>query len=346
MSIIVGFDSKDYRRVGGRGNEYFALIGVGIEVPHPENFREAFSESLESAFESRGRDLLRVTHKRMHLLRLFGPDDGSQLSREVIQSVSRHISNLTVFYTIIQPWKVREVWTFKDDRTWGKLTPVDFMHQLSTSYVHICAWKYTGGGRDAGKDLALDGFQGRQTKAWDELAPHSVRMYYRGDTCNPILSAADLIVASIDESVESYHFSEAAIERAVRSLDFGIQWTSEYIGIPHFEWIKPYTRKMIDTSRHVARPIYYILPEDTPPNVNRKQTRMQLELSSLYGKVVDAACASDGCIKLYDPTEDVGRISEPTARVTYYGEKGKALGNELKTLYGVSPIDLRSDKLT
>jgi hypothetical protein len=276
---------------------------------------------------------------------MFGPDEGTQLISEVIHTLPGRISHLTVYYTIIQPWKIEEVYTYLQDRTWGSVPPVKFMQQLSPAYVHVCAWKYAVSGLAEGKDLALDGFQGSQTAAWDELRSFDFRVFHRGDTCNPILSAADLLVGAIDEQVGSGRFRGPVIEQSVRALNLGIPWSSEYIGIPHFRSIKPYTRKMIDTTPYIARPVYYILTEDRPENLSNKQARMQLELSDLYGSAVDAACASGGCIKLYDATEDVGGINRPGTVVTYYGDKGEALGEQLKTLYGVTTYDLRTDSL-
>jgi hypothetical protein len=345
VPVTVGFDAKDFRRVGGKGNEFFALIGVGVEVPDPAVLQEHLTDALGEAFDKRGHELTRSVHKRMHLLRLFGPDEGVRATSEVIHAIAGQIARITVFYTIIQPWKVPQIWTYKRDRTWGAETPLDFMHQLSASYVHVSAWKYTDGGRADGKNLSLDGFQGQQTEAWDELCQRELRVYYRGDTCNPVLSAADLIVATIDEEVGRNRFGDESIERALRALNLGIPWTSEYIGIPHLKWIKPYTRKMIDTTRYLAHPVYYILSEDRPENLNNKQARMQLELSPLYGQVADAACDSDGCVKLYDATEDIGGLTRRGARVIYYGEKGRALGASLETMYGVKPIDIRVEEL-
>lgn len=189
----------------------------------------------------------------------------------------------------------------------------------------------------------MDHFQGENTFAWSDLWYKKPLIYCRGDSCNPLISTADMVGGVIDQELLGEKISGTSIKKAINQL--GLRGKEVFIGAPDFKWIVPSQRKQINCTRWLKHPIYFLITEKRPENLEYKEARDQLELSPIFDAIVNAAYAHNGAIKLYDITQDYPLINPSSDRIIYFGEKGEQISQGLTSQYDVKSLHAKYDKI-
>jgi hypothetical protein len=129
-------------------------------------------------------------------------------------------------------------------------------------FPHISAWSYLGK-RGISGDLHLDGFNSRQTHAWNELiAKVTPKIFPHGDECNPYIMISDIIAYLTDAKL--YNQKKRLNPDNLKEIwkTYGFQTDAHFLGIdtqPMFRWNSD---DPIDLNPYLARPMIFLLVDD------------------------------------------------------------------------------------
>ena len=213
-----------------------------------------------------------------------------------------------------------------DDRKETK--PIkDFLTTLIQPYSYICAWKKCSN-EEEDHILWLDNFQGRSTVAWNIIWGKKPNIFYKGDYCNAVISTADILAGAIDNFLIDKPFSRKSIGNILGDK-LKLRGKVNIIGSPDLRWIVPVSRKMINTSRFLKHPIYYLITQKRPKGLEYKESIHQFEFSPIFDEIVNIAFKNNGAIKFYDRTQDFMHIKKDD-RVIYFEETGQEIAKSLE----------------
>ncbi|MBU1196916.1 hypothetical protein KJ765_00230 [Candidatus Micrarchaeota archaeon] len=314
MDQITGFDSKEYH--AGRIGHFFAPIGIGVSVSNYETFKTEYSRLWRDILDDRGLEYRRKVYSARDLLVLF-PQEKYSLEEDFLEGIRRNIIHTTFYFTQLPNSK--RVYS----RGWLKNQPAsEFMQRGLNQYPYWCAWKHhQSESSPSHSPIAfLDEFAGEETTAWNTLCHSSPRIFYRGDNSNPLISTADVLLDFLDGKLRLRRLTDNTIEAELSSA--GLHGNSEYIGVPDLRYITPISRRIIDKAPFRARPTYFLLFEERPSLINRKEW----EQSRLYSRMMDFAIKeafeNNGCVKFYDWINDFKFLNNSDVFI-WSGEKGR-----------------------
>jgi hypothetical protein len=221
----------------------------------------------------------------------------------------------------------------------------DFFKKIMPYYPIICAWKLCSFLKLWNVEIVLDGCKGEKSHAWEELISNcqKVTIAFGGDSYNPFVSSADLLVKWIDEELREsgLPLNQSALVRVLT------QWTGvtddldkEQVHIVHLgnkdlKDIQPLSKEKIDAFENIyaRHPIVFIFREE----LNSPQ-RLEIEESPLMNKIHDLIYFIDGSLIWWDPKEHTKLIQKDDIAIVF-GNKGleeaqflNKLGNQLKIL--------------
>jgi len=226
---------------------------------------------------------------------------------------------------------------------------LDFLPRLNPTYVHLCAWDFRSGPIPDSVPIHMDYFEGKITKAWDELRKMgNFQVFHRGDQCNPFINLADLIIWLTDKRL--YRNKLKLDSSNLESVwdDFDGEVKGIFLGDRFLDKMAWVSDDMIDTNPFLSRPTVFIV-YDKPKLISEaeKSEKGNSNLPSFKEKavgsssVVDAALnlaySIDGGIKFFDPHIDRGLVQDGDTMV-YIGEKAKELAMIYADLYDVEVI--------
>ena len=344
MPSWIGFDSKDLIRGGGdQGKKFISTIGTSIEVFDLMEFDHVYDKAIEATFKKFGLEMKRKVYYFQYFCKLFGLDDAREICINFMQRVKNHIFDIGVYFANISPIRTPQIYMYGTDRKKAIVPTKKFLSSLTNPFPYISAWKYSQQNQNTNSTFILDHFQGKQTISWAIFWLKKPIMYYRGDQCNSVISTADMLAGLVDQCLYGERISMETIER-ILSDELYLKGKVYIIGSQDLRWIVPISRKAINTVRFVKHPIYFIINEKRPSMVEYKEAKDQLEFSPLFDLVTSKAFENNGCVKLYDQTEDY-KLLKSTDRIIYYGDKGKEIAESLMAQYGLNHVfDFRIEK--
>lgn len=336
MSSIIGFDGKEYHK--GLRKDFFAPLGAGVEIFNYDQFKREYDVLMGELWGKFGGERKRKCYKSRHL-RVLLKDASDDFMRAFIQGVKEHILSVNIFFTMIYPTKVPVVYSYGKHR---EQDPVNFMVTNNQAYPSWCAWKYLDINKYPETLLMLDNFQGERTVAWESIKRKKPDIYVRGDSCNPLISTADIIASMVDKICRTDRLTSKIIQRSLKEL--GLRGKDIFIGQPDFKYIIPLSEERIDTTSYLAHPLYFIISEDRPELLKKDEWREHHEYSAVMDSVVNAAFEANGAVKWYDQTEDY-KILTAKDKLIFYGDKGKEVAEKIGSSYNVTTYHFPYDKI-
>lgn len=345
MIPAVGFDSKELTRQSGLEDQgFFSSLGASVEVFDEKKFKNEYVNALHEVMEDYGLSGRRDVAKFYYFCRKLGSiEEASDLCEDFIDRIKGNIFKVNIYFTIIPPSKVPEIYMYNIDNQPASKPTKEFLRSLTPSYTHLCAWKYCDKKEEVDEKILMDHFQGKMTVAWQTLWHESPEIYFRGDSCNPLISTADIIGALIDQKISDGGISDNRISDAIDEL--GLNGEEVFIGQPDFDFIVPVQRKQIQFRRHIKHPIFFIVGESSPSGMDRDKYRRQLEFSKIYDEIVNAAWRENGAIKMYDETQDFTMLEPGEDRIIHFGERGEEIAEQLSAQYDVKSIHAKHDEI-
>jgi hypothetical protein len=192
-----------------------------------------------------------------------------------------------------------------------------------SQYSYICAWKQLQQWRKTQNTFVplIDEFDGEETFSWKLLSSIKPKIYYRGDMSNPLISTSDMILDFMDTNLRNRKLQDQIIVEELKKLN--LPGGKQYIGDSQdLHNITPISKQRINKDHFRARPIYYLLFEQKPPQLDPISWNQTKVYSGMFNFAVKNAFESDGCIKLYDPTSDY-KFLNPQDCFIWHGDNGK-----------------------
>jgi hypothetical protein len=181
------------------------------------------------------------------------------------------------------------------------------------------------------KDFSVDFFEGEESRAWHELVTYNtVNTVAKGDNCNCYISAADMILRTIDRQLEKSH--KFLVENDL--WDIVLSLTSEHptniniirVWNPDLHYIKPIKPIQIQPKFFVKHPIIFVFNEN-----DTKGEKKEIENSPLMRQLFDRAYESNGGIIFYESGFSTNLMKDGDWFVSY-GTKGFETYKRLKKM--------------
>ncbi|WP_297523502.1 hypothetical protein [Thermococcus sp.] len=210
----ISSDSKEFIRQFSSGKSFRAVIGVSLSFSRPHNFLDrylTFFEKLKSSSSSPHHFVTnpRIIFKSSDLSHYFGENQlysilgmfmGEVISHDDIIVNFVYSSFKTPSGKCQKPMEISKCrWIpFK-----GSLLNVfEFLNKLASYYSYIPTWKVISSANIKGSTCFIDAFSpgAPYTNAWLQLirSNNNIRVYPSGDSVNPFISAADLVLRYIE----------------------------------------------------------------------------------------------------------------------------------------------------
>ena len=333
MEKTAAFDSALFKLELPGQSIYKMMIGSGIVVKNPEEFKTAYDAALASLFDALDIQRERKAYCASELSAIFeqnGIKEEKFLS-DFFKMLYVHFEEIHFYYTFLPGMDSVSVFGAGPgpyekipviSKTKGK---TDFFDVIEPSYAMLCAWKYSlSNPTDV---ILIDNFQGYCSPAWEELwKVRSVYVYYDGDGCNSLISCADLMVRLLKLRLlkTRIRFTEEHMGSLVPELKD--KFMLDFLGKRYLHKIAPYTRKRIKNSQMLKHPIYYIIRERSKD----EDEASMIKATPMFSRVLNHAFETNGSVKFFHP--DDTRIMADGDAVLTIGERGEKLLSEMKKL--------------
>ncbi len=317
------------------------LLGVGVETSDLEQFNETYSKSLSELFKQNGQEIKRPVYCAREIASILGfetlEEELSVLSN-FKDSLLPAIDNVHLFYTFIFGLKEGLVSIYGHSPNYVRIPLTsqdksiqDFYDLISNTYPMLCAWELRNYKNTS--TLFLDNFQGRVCPAWLELGnAQDILVYYKGDQCNKLISAADILLRIIKIKMipNKACFLKSEIEKIAGVV--GNKTQVYFIGKQCLNKITPHVPSRMKPHRLVKHPIAYLAKE----NPKDEGEESIIENSPLFNDIVKRINSGDGCAKYFHPDDDSREIKQGDQLVSF-GKRGDQIIEKLKRLK--YPID-------
>ena len=328
MPSIIGFDSKEtHREIDGEDTIF--PLGASINIYDYDKFKKEYNKAMKTVWESVSEERKRTVYSFQYFAKKFGMESAKELSLLFLKEITPHILTAETYFTNIPEKKISEVYMYNMDIRKETQPIKNFLTTLVQPYPYICAWKKCfDTEKDDEQTLWLDNFQGKLTVAWNVLWAKKPEIFYKGDYCNAAISTADFLAGVVDSILVDKPFSKESIDRILNDI-LKLRGKTNIIGSQDLRWIVPVSRQMINTSRFLKHPIYYLITQTRPKGLEYKEAIDQFEFSPIFDDLANLAFKNNGAIKMYDRTQDFMHIRHDD-RVIYFEETGKEIATSLE----------------
>lgn len=325
----IGIDSVLLKQeYASRGNTFTrkGLIGIGLEVSNPEKFGKNYEKCFSKLMVEEGIESQRPFYCAWDLKEMLGLRNDIHQEIKILEKIKQDTLGLVdcvhFFYTYIFHFK--EISVFGSTKHYRKIPLAsnnegtqDFYDLIASAYPIYCAWKLQNDGMIP--EIHSDNFQGRKCPAWFLLDKQRLKIFYQGDRCNPLISAADIYTRLMKlRMVENKH---CYLENEVDSLlkkEFKNNAKKHFLGSKYLKELSPNETQRIKTGKNISHPIYFISKE----NPDDEAETMTIEQSPKFNEALKEIVQKGGCFKYYEKGNDCNLIKKGDKFIPF-GEKGK-----------------------
>lgn len=334
--MYVGFDAKEIRRKKNNDKSYVSPIGCGIKIENIDEFKKAYFDIMEEKFAKINKEFRRKIYSNFYLKKFLGLTESLKLVEEFYNDIREYIMGVEIYVTQIKISKIPIIYMYRENGIIAAEESKEFLKTLQSAYSYISAWKYYEENKTDEDILLIDHFQGSITAAWQSLQKRLLDVYFKGDLCNPLISASDLLLGLIDDLLlkKCKTISQKEIKDILRQLK--IDGETKFIRI---DFIVPLKRDPItlDKKKHLHHPIYFLVKDKKPKDMDYREHLQQLEFSPVFDKLVNKACENDAAIKIYNELMDF-LIFDRGDKIFYFEERGEGIAKSLHKQYNI-PIE-------
>jgi len=318
---VISSDSKEFIKQFPSGKSFRAVIGVSLSFSRPHNFLGrylTFFEELKSSPNSSRRFVTnpRIIFKSSDLSRYFGENWLYSLLRNFVNTVISHndiIVNFVYSSFKTPPEKCKhskEISKCKWIPFKGSYLDVfEFLNKLASYYSYIPTWKVVSSANIKGSTCFIDAFSpgAPYTSAWLQLAKsnNNIHLYPSGDSVNPFISAADLVLRYIELHIlrNNVFFDVIKIKSSLNISNLRVHHagTKDLIElVPHPIKTENLSYKDIPAHEYYNRPIIFVVAE----NQIKKESSI-LKKSPYYQYLLHYAYLKNASLKIVS-FDDVG----------------------------------------
>jgi hypothetical protein len=241
---------------------FYTPLGVGVEFNDTPAFKNVCVkrvQELAKQFKLTQKRLLYDSHSLKEELTHY---KAIPFCDQLIQKLHRYIKLIHFTYVILPPNLYPTVTVGGYRSPEYSIKSADFLRNLGPMFSHIAAWSYLGI-RSVTGELYLDGFNSKQTNAWNELISKATpKIFPHGDECNPYIMIADIIAYLTDAKL--YNQKKGLRPDSLKEIweNYGFETDTHFLDIetqPMYKW---HNDEHIDTTPYLAHPIVFLLVDD------------------------------------------------------------------------------------
>ena len=347
MLDCIGIDARPFRRKSekrdGTEGSFESVIGIGVRTIDYDSINLNYDQIFSSIFQQ-----LKIERKYKYYCFNDIKDNPKcwEILEKFTKEIAPHIHKLHIFYSMFSSKKIQEV------KVYGRLskqkkiklsaptrTYKEFIvKHLVQSFPVICAWRLLEKLNPARTQFHLDAFSGHTTEAYEELMESSFSkfVYFSGDCLNPLISTADLLIATFDHRLEKQ--GKLLLFENFRSVlqEFGDKLLAYPISNIHLPKITPLEKKPITPFKCLKRPVFWVFKGDDLMHSG------VIKRSATYRNLLDIVANKGGCVKLFSNKDaenlsggDFGVYFDDSGEkiINNYGKVGKKLIKQKIDLY-------------
>jgi hypothetical protein len=333
MVKTTAFDSKDYRRTKATGEEaFFTPLGCGVTFSEPEKVAEAYNKAIVALAPRFGlRECCGAFSPSAYFREMGGK--AIRFAEELLKTVSDQIDSVYFSYITLSSKNTPtvEVGGYRSPKK--EINTKEYLRQISPHFAYITAWNYLGKTGRESETILIDGVQGKQTRAWDELTNRvNPLIMPHGDECNPLISIADIIAYLTDKKLYDNYFMlfPEKIEEVWQDYPFPID--THFLDAKIISKIKWYSEQSIDATDYLARPMIFI-------KADGYKTEKLRELE-VYAKATILAKIEGGGLSGFDRDTDSPKIKDNDIFI-YAGEDSRKMCETLRDMYKIEYLSFR-----
>jgi|GEM_PF-661095 len=273
----LAFDSKDFERrkivqeedpitsepVITEMTKYYTPLGVGVKFKDPEAFKTECLRLIAELAEEFELSQKRLMYDSYSLRSELSHVRAIPFCDKLVTKIAEHISSLYFSYVVMPPdlYPTIRVGGYKSPAY--DIRSAIFLRNLAPMFPHIAAWAYFGVERDPQDELLLDGFNSKETQAWNYLlAKTKPKIFPHGDECNPYIMMADIIAYLTDAKL---YRQKLPLKRENLQLvwePYGFDVDSHFLDYDTHAVYGWHSEDPIDIAPFLAHPMVFLLVDD------------------------------------------------------------------------------------
>ena len=353
---VVAFDSKQFQRIKKQWNPetqkeetapaFASQLGIGVTVPDPKGFVKRYidvSQELKEEFDlDYSTPFFSSACLRDHLNTL----EMSRFMKRLVSGVQDFIESVHCSFVLLPISEMPRMKTGGIKCPQETIPTPRFIEKLTPGFSYMTALGYVWRHEDTNfeeLEMHIDAFSSKHTTAWDIVRSKApVRIFYKGDECNPFISCADIIASHVDDTIaiNKAKLYDTEVKRALNPYSFDTTvFFFDKNSIPYCTWKMNQT---INPSRYLKRPIVYLATDrldaegldqeqDEPAAAKPRRSQDKIRQTELYQAALKHAYRENGCMKLFNPAEDQAIIRSGDIYI-HAGSNSERMGTALQNM--------------
>ena len=377
---VAAFDSKPFNRGAmaeardAPGEEKYTghstQLGIGAVIPDEAAFTRAFVAEFDRLKGKFDIDTDLPFMPTNGLLK-HGRWKAIALADRLVSSIQDTIEGVYCSFVTLSPKMHPTVPVGGNGDSTRAVPTRSFIDRLGPMFSYLTAQSYVYANKriPGDTDIRIDSFTSKQTRAWDTLAEHRPRVYWRGDECDAAIACADLLAFLTDAKLYAsrLRLDPDNVRRVWEpySFDVGVS-VYGHGNLWSYAW---YSNKPVDVGPYVAKPTVFLSIDDladpalegagdgqddddagvaraaAPGDARPRPISFHIAIkrSDTYVAAVRRAFELSGSLKIFKLDEDVQSVRDNDVFV-YIGDKSKRMGRMLQhsaDIDVVSGLELR-----
>lgn len=356
---IAAFDAKQFQRVKKQWNPeeqkektlpaFTTQLGIGVTIPEPEEFARRYIDVSQELKEEFDLDYATPFFSSASLRDHLNTIEMSKFMKQLVSGVQDFVESVHCSFVLLPVAEMPHVETGGIKCPKETTPTVKFIQKLAPGFSYMTALGYVWRHEDTdfdGLEMHIDAFSSKHTTAWDIVKSKApVNIFYKGDECNPFISCADIIASHVDDTISIHRakLHDAEVRRVLDPYSFDTTvFFFDRNSIPYCTWKMDQT---INLSRYLKRPIVYLATdrlvaddldqEQDKPAVGRpRRSQDKIRQSELYQTALKYAYRENGCMKIFNPTEDKAIVRSGDIYI-HAGPHSESMGATLQNMADV-----------
>jgi hypothetical protein len=293
--MFAGLDTKPFvvkYEKDGALKKFNSHIGVIVFVEDFESFRQKYYSILQEVFNNTGIKLERKVLSSYELLELT--QGNYSMLYEFCEKIKPLIKSTSVFYTGFNTQQIPKIRIFGRTSTPRFVGIEEFMvTHIDQAFPHICIWRTLVYLRNTNTTVFSDSFTTNLTEAWDSIIQHPnlFEIFPNGDSLNPLISTADMLVKYIDQKVKDNKewLNRDSITRVLGNENLYVHRITN----SHLRNITPLRRMKFNFNDFIRHPVFFIIK---PKNSKVEIEFVKFHSPTLLNRITD----SNGSLMYFD----------------------------------------------
>lgn len=363
---VVAFDAKRFQRIKRGWNEdetkeektrvFLSQLGAGVTIPEPDEFARIYVEASQDLKQRFDLDYATPFFSSTYLKDHLNPIEAADFARQLVSKVQDHIESVHCSYIAPPTPDTTHIEVGGIGCVKQRIPTTRFIEELGLSFSYLTALSYMWTHDDANfgdMEMYIDAFRSRRTRAWDIVkSKAAVKIFYRGDECNPFVSCADIIAFHVDSllATKKLKLFPDKIKHVLSHYKFDT--TSRFFDSSNINYYRWRTDQVIDLSSRLARPAVFLsIDQFATENSRGQEDDVQasrdelaagkprkydagLRQSSTYQAALKYAYRKNGCVKLFNSNEDKGNVKSGDVFI-YAGSDSERISRTLRDMVDI-----------